>query len=124
MGKLMRVTRGRAYLVAVDIRKRSPTVGEWFGIELSEDSPQQVWAPAGFARGLCALTEGTEVQYKCTAIYNPASESRIRWNDPALSITWPVMNPVLSDLDAQAQTLTEWLASPGAEALAWSDPRQ
>src|SRR6266481_2562780 len=70
MGKLMRVTRGAAFLVAVDIRKGSPTLGKWVGLEASAENKKQVWAPAGFARGFCALTEEVEVQYKCTAIYS------------------------------------------------------
>src|SRR6476646_10283074 len=71
MCKLMRVTAGSAFLVAVDIRKGSPTLGQWFGIEASSENRRMVWAPEGFARGFCALANGTEVQYKCTAIYNP-----------------------------------------------------
>ena len=70
MGKLMRVSRGTAFLVAVDIRKGSPTLGKWFGLEASAENMKQVWAPAGFARGFCALTDEVEVQYKCTGIYN------------------------------------------------------
>src|ERR1700733_15677784 len=69
MGKLMRVTAGSAFLVAVDIRKGSPNVGKWAGIEASVENRRQVWAPAGFARGFCALADGTEIQYKCTGLY-------------------------------------------------------
>src|SRR5689334_24422978 len=65
MGKLMRVTQGAAFLVAVDIRKGSPTLGKWCGVECSSENRRTVWAPAGFARGFCALTDGTEIQYKC-----------------------------------------------------------
>jgi dTDP-4-dehydrorhamnose 3,5-epimerase len=111
MGKLMRVAQGRAYLVAVDIRKDSPTLGQSFGIEVSADDGKQVWAPAGFARGFCALSDAVEIQYKCTGIYNRQAESGIRWNDPALGIAWPVSNPILSSKDANARTLAEWLAS-------------
>jgi dTDP-4-dehydrorhamnose 3,5-epimerase len=112
MGKLMRVTFGTAFLVAVDIRKGSPTLGKWFGIEISADNKKQVWAPAGFARGFCVLSEFAEIQYKCTGIYNNKAESGILWNDPAIGIQWPVKDPILSDKDAKAQTLAQWLASP------------
>jgi len=112
MGKLMRVTVGQAFLVAVDIRKGSPTLGHWFGTEVSAKDKKQVWAPAGFARGFCVLSDYAEVQYKCTGIYNSKAESGILWNDPAIGIQWPVQNPVLSAKDAKAQTLAQWLASP------------
>ncbi|MFB0516112.1 MAG: dTDP-4-dehydrorhamnose 3,5-epimerase [Candidatus Neomarinimicrobiota bacterium] len=115
MGKLMRVTIGKAFLVAVDIRKGSPTSGGWFGIEASAENRKQVWAPAGFARGFCALSEVVEVQYKCTGIYNPACESGLRWNDPEIGIKWPVAEPILSDKDRNAQTLAQWLARPESE---------
>ena len=102
MGKLMRVTRGTAFLVAVDIRKGSPTLGQWFGLEASAENMKQVWAPAGFARGFCALTDEVEVQYKCTGIYNDRAESAIRWDDPDLAIAWPLVGgaPVVSPKDA------------------------
>jgi dTDP-4-dehydrorhamnose 3,5-epimerase len=109
MGKLMRVTYGRAFLVAVDIRKGSPTLGQWFGTEVSAENKKQMWAPAGFARGFCVVSDVAEIQYKCTGIYNKQGESAIRWNDPALHIIWPVSQPILSQKDAQAQTLAQWL---------------
>jgi dTDP-4-dehydrorhamnose 3,5-epimerase len=112
MGKLMRVTLGSAFLVAVDIRKGSPTLGQWFGMEISEKSKRQVWAPAGFARGFCVLSDAAEIQYKCTGIYNNMAESGILWNDPAIGIKWPVTQPILSGKDEKAQTLDQWLASP------------
>lgn len=111
MGKLMRVTLGSAFLVAVDIRKDSPTFGQWFGLEVSAANKKQVYAPAGFARGFCVLSEYAEIQYKCTGIYNPKSESGILWNDPAIGIDWPVNDPILSGKDAKAQTLAEWAKS-------------
>jgi dTDP-4-dehydrorhamnose 3,5-epimerase len=114
MGKLMRVTYGSAFLVAVDIRKGSPTLGRWFGLEVSAQDKKQVWAPAGFARGFCAMSDFAEVQYKCTGIYNPQGESGIRWNDPKIGIDWPIKEPELSGKDRQAQTLDEWLASPAS----------
>lgn len=112
MGKLMRVTRGSAFLVAVDIRKGSTTLGKWFGIEVSSENKKQVYAPAGFARGFCVLSEMAEIQYKCTGVYNSAGESGILWNDPAIGIEWPVKDPILSTKDANAQTLQNWLTSP------------
>lgn len=112
MGKLMRVTLGSVFLVAVDIRKGSPTLGKWFGIEASAENRRQVWAPAGFARGFCVLSEVAEVQYKCTAIYNQQGESGIRWDDPALAIAWPVADAKVSAKDRQAPTLEQWLDSP------------
>src|SRR3989304_5120984 len=99
MGKLMRVTRGRAFLVAVDIRKGSPTLGRWFGIEASAENIILVWAPAGFARGFCVLSEFAEIQYKCSGIYNSQFESGILWNDPEIGIEWPISDPVLSGKD-------------------------
>jgi len=109
MGKLMRVTLGKAFLVAVDIRKDSPTLGEWFGIELSENIKKQLWAPAGFARGFCVLSEMAEIEYLCTGTYNAECESGICWNDPDIGIQWPVKEPVLSEKDKNAQRLSKWL---------------
>ena len=111
MGKLMRVTLGRAFLVAVYIRRGSPTLGKWFGIEASAENRKQLWAPPGFARGFCVLSDCADVQYKCTGTYNPTSESAIRWNDSDLGIEWPVSEPMLSSKDRDAQTLAEWLKS-------------
>jgi dTDP-4-dehydrorhamnose 3,5-epimerase len=117
MGKLMRVTRGAAFVIAVDIRKGSPTLGQWFGIAASEQNHRQVWAPAGFARGFCVLSDWAEVQYKCTAIWNPRAESGIRWNDPQVGIQWPIAagDALLSHKDRDAQTLAQWLARPEAD---------
>ena len=112
MGKLMRVTRGAAFLVAVDLRIGSPAFGRWVGIEATAENRKQVWAPACFARGFCALTDDVEVQYKCTGTYNSKAESSIRWNDPAIGIDWPVREPIVSEKDRNALTLAEWLASP------------
>lgn len=122
MGKLMRVTYGRAFLVAVDIRKGSPTLGQWFGLEVSAENKKQVWAPAGFARGLYVLSDAAEVQYKCSGIYNSKGESGIRWDDPEIGIRWPGSAPILSEKDRNAQTLAQWLASPNADKLRYQDP--
>ena len=117
MAKLMRVTYGTAFLVAVDIRKSSPTLGKWYGLEVSAQNKKQVYAPAGFARGFCVLSEFAEIQYKCTGIYNPRGESGIRWNDPVIGIEWPISNPTLSVKDAKAQSLAEWLKRPESNLL-------
>jgi len=115
MGKLMRVTFGCAYLVAVDIRKGSPTLGNWFGMEVSAENKLQVWAPAGFARGFCVLSDFAEIQYKCTGVYNNKAESGILWNDPEIGIVWPINNPILSEKDEKARPLAEWIKTPESE---------
>src|SRR2546421_7246653 len=117
MGKLMRVTLGTAFLVAVDIRKGSPTLGKWCGVTASPENRKQVWAPAGFARGFCVLSEVAEVQYKCTGAYNSKGESGILWNDSAIGIDWPIKTSEiqLSDKDKNAQTLAQWLARPESD---------
>ena len=111
----MRVTVGSAFLVAVDIRKGSPTLGKWFGVEASTENRRQVWAPAGFARGFCVLSDVAEIQYKCTGLYNNKGESGILWNDPEVGIKWPLQDVQLSDKDKNAQTLAQWLARPESE---------
>ncbi len=109
MGKLMRVTAGEAFLVAVDIRKGSPTLGEWFGETVTAKNKKMIWAPAGFARGFCVLSDFAEIQYKCSGIYSNKAESGILWNDPEIGIQWPVENPTLSAKDKIAKPLSEWL---------------
>lgn len=119
MGKLMRVTQGAAFLVAVDLRRNSPTLGKWFGLEITAESRKQLWAPASFARGFCVLSEYCEIEYLTTGVYNARCESGILWNDPAIGITWPVENPSLSARDEKAQTLAEWLARPESELFTY-----
>jgi dTDP-4-dehydrorhamnose 3,5-epimerase len=121
MAKLMRVTVGTAFVVAVDIRKGSPTLGQWFGTTASAENRLLVYAPPGFARGFCALSDFAEVQYKCTAIYNPTGESGILWNDPEIGLEWPKIDASLSDKDADAQTLAEWLARPESDNFTFED---
>jgi dTDP-4-dehydrorhamnose 3,5-epimerase len=123
MGKLMRVTCGSAFLVAVDIRKGSPTLGQWFGLEVSSENKKQVWAPAGFARGFCVLSDWAEIVYKCTGTYNNKCESGIRWNDPEVGIMWPLTDVQLSEKDRNAQTLREWLASPPSDYFQYGRER-
>jgi dTDP-4-dehydrorhamnose 3,5-epimerase len=110
MGKLMRVAEGSAFLVAVDIRHNSPTLGHWVGETISAEDKRQIWAPAGFARGICALADNTRVQYLCTGSYNASTEAGIRWDDPEIGVKWPIANPLLSEKDQHAQTLRDWLA--------------
>jgi dTDP-4-dehydrorhamnose 3,5-epimerase len=120
MAKLMRVTLGTVFLVAVDIRRGSPTVGQWFGLEVSDENKLQVFAPPGFARGFCVLSDVAELQYKCTAIYNPPREGSILWSDPQIGIEWPIKQPILSEKDVKAQTLAQWLASDAAAAFTYA----
>jgi len=108
-GKLVRVSRGRAWDVAVDLRGGSPTFGKYFALELSEFNRLMFWIPAGFAHGFLALEDDTELQYKCTAEYNAASDGGLRWNDPDIAIAWPDIGiPYLvSAKDAALPTLRE-----------------
>jgi dTDP-4-dehydrorhamnose 3,5-epimerase len=119
MGKLMRVTSGAAFLVAVDIRKGSPTVGQWVGVEATPENRRAVWAPAYFARGFCALTDDTEIQYKCTGIYNGKAESGVRWDDPAIGIQWPLADVIVSEKDRNARTLENWLQSSESDNFSY-----
>jgi len=114
-GKLIRVTRGEALVVEVDLRKNSPTLGEHAQFNLSESNRQMLWIPAGFANGFAALSDWVEVQYKCTAHWNKTGEGAIRWNDPKLNINWGIENQIISPKDNEAQTLEEWLAKPESD---------
>jgi dTDP-4-dehydrorhamnose 3,5-epimerase len=113
--KLVRVLRGAIFDVAVDIRKGSPSYGQWVGCEISAEKWNQLFVPAGFAHGFMTLTEDTDVLYKVDAPYSRESEGAIRWNDPALGIEWPDLgaNAVLSDKDCVAPPFAE-LDSPFA----------
>jgi dTDP-4-dehydrorhamnose 3,5-epimerase len=124
MGKIMRVVAGMAFLVAVDIRKGSPTLGQWIGIDASAENRRQLWAPAGFARGFCVTSEAAEIQYKCTGIYNRKGESGIRWNDTGIGVEWPVRQPVVSEKDSTAQSLSEWLARPESDNFLYEEGRR
>ncbi len=115
MGKLMRVVQGSAFLVAVDLRKGSPTLGKWVGLEASAENRKHLWAPASCARGFCALSDHTVVEYLCTGIYNAKGESGIRWNDPDIAVRWPVADPVISDKDRNAQSFRDWIKSPESD---------
>ena len=106
-GKLVRVVRGCVFDVAVDLRPKSVTFGQWISVELSEQNKKQLWVPPGFAHGFTALSNDTELEYKCTAYYDPEDEDSILWSDPQLSIPWPVTKPILSAKDADAGLLKD-----------------
>jgi len=106
-GKLIRVVRGEVYDVALDIRKGSPTFGEWEGVILSEDNQHQLWVPPGFAHGFVVLSDTADLEYKCTDYYDPSDEGSILWSDPDLDISWPITNPVLSAKDQGAKRLID-----------------
>ena len=97
--------------MAVDIRRGSPTFGEWFGVELSAENFKQIFVPIGFAHGFCVLSDFAEVQYKCSDLYDPAGELRLRWDDPEIAVRWPISDPVLSDKDAATLPLSELMDS-------------
>ncbi|MBE02759.1 dTDP-4-dehydrorhamnose 3,5-epimerase [Marinobacter lutaoensis] len=108
-GKLVRVVHGEVFDVAVDLRRRSPTFGQWEGVYLSGDNKRQVWVPPGFAHGFLVLSEFADFEYKCTDYYDPSDEGAIVWNDPDLAIQWPSgVEITLSDKDAQAPTFREF----------------
>jgi dTDP-4-dehydrorhamnose 3,5-epimerase len=109
--KLVRVVRGAIWDVAVDIRKGSPTLGQWVGAELSADNFRQMYVPTGYAHGFCVLSDEAEVLYKTSALYSPGHERGIRWDDPAIGITWPFAEPLLSDRDRHADMLADYLAN-------------
>lgn len=106
-GKLVRVTQGVVYDVAVDIRRSSPHFGKWVGVELSAENHRMLWIPPGFAHGFLVLSETADFLYKCTSLYHPPSDRSLRWNDPQIGIAWPDlgMPPQLSDKDAAAPLL-------------------
>ncbi len=106
-GKLVQVLRGSVFDVAVDVRRGSPRFGRWFGIELSETTPLQLWIPPGFAHGFCVLSESADFFYRCTELYSPETERSIAWNDPAIGIRWPVAEPLLSAKDRAAPPLAQ-----------------
>lgn len=116
MAKVMRVTRGKAFLVAVDLRKGSPTLGKWFGVEASEENKKQLYAPGSFARGFQTLTDDVEVQYKCSALYDSETQGEIAWDDPQIGIDWPIKEPPLvSERNQISPSFADWLARPESD---------
>ena len=103
--KLLRVSRGSIFDVAVDIRRGSPTYAKWVGVELSAENYRQLFIPRGFAHGFITLTDDVEVQYKADNLYAPACDGNIRWDDPEIGVDWPITPTVLSDKDANAPLL-------------------
>ncbi|HEY0190055.1 MAG TPA: dTDP-4-dehydrorhamnose 3,5-epimerase [Kofleriaceae bacterium] len=110
-GKLVHVTRGEVFDVAVDIRRGSPAFGQWFGALLSADNHRQMWIPPGFAHGFVVTSDSADFAYKVTATYAPEDDRSIRWDDPALAITWPrvwdAAGPLLSKRDVAAPLLAD-----------------
>lgn len=113
-GKLVRVTSGAVFDVAVDIRRHSAHFGKWVGYELSATNKQMLYVPPGFAHGFVVLSESADFLYKCTQFYDPAGEHGIRWDDPAIGIQWPMgtLTPQLSAKDAAAPLLADALLFP------------
>jgi dTDP-4-dehydrorhamnose 3,5-epimerase len=108
--KLIRCTRGSVWDVAVDIRPSSPTFGRHFGAELDEATGHQIFIPVGFAHGFLVLSDQAEVQYKCSNVYNAATESGIQWDDPELAVAWPLdgQSPIISDRDRKNQSFADF----------------
>ncbi len=108
-GKLVRVTNGAVFDVAVDLRQSSPTFGQWVGVELSAQNKRILWVPEGFAHGFLTLEDDTDFLYKCTAPYAPQSEFTLAWNDPAVGVDWPVggLEPIISEKDARGLSLAD-----------------
>lgn len=106
-GKLVSVTRGEVFDVVLDIRKGSPTFGQWFAAELNDENHRQLYVPPGYAHGFCVLSEVVDFQYKCTELYHPEDEAGILWNDPDVGIEWPIKDVILSDKDKVNKCLAE-----------------
>ena len=106
-GKLVRAVTGAVFDVAVDIRKGSPSFGEWVGYELSDSNHLQVYIPPGFAHGFCVISETADFEYKCTDFYAPEAEHGILWNDPSIGIDWPAHDYLISEKDARNKPLNE-----------------
>jgi dTDP-4-dehydrorhamnose 3,5-epimerase len=108
--KLVRVIKGAVLDVALDIRKNSPTYGQHFAIELSEENKMQFYIPEGFAHGFLTLRNDTIFSYKCSAYYNKNSEGSVLWNDPSLKINWDIENPILSEKDLAGKKFSEFVS--------------
>lgn len=113
-GKLVRVTAGAVFDVVVDIRRSSPTFGQWVGVKLSAANKRMLWVPEGMAHGFLCLEDGTDFLYKCRGLYNPANEHSLLWNDPAIGIEWPLdgIEPTLSAKDMAGLPISEAVTFP------------
>lgn len=112
--KLVRVVRGEIYDAFIDLRKDSPTFGQWDSIVLSADNKKMIYIPRGFAHGFCTLTKNCEVVYKIDNYYDPDSEGGIKWNDQDLNIDWPIKDdPIISEKDANAKSFKEFVDKYG-----------
>ena len=109
-GKLVRVTQGTVFDVAVDIRRNSPTFGKWHGEILSAENKKQMYIPENFAHGFCVLSDSAEFLYKCTDFYIPGDEAGLIWNDSQIGIEWPIHEPILSSKDADLPSLSDALS--------------
>ncbi len=109
-GKLVSVSRGAVYDVAVDINPDSPTCGQYVGVELNDENHRQLWVPPGYAHGFCVISEVADFQYKCTDYYQPEDEGGLLWNDPDVGIPWPVAEPQLSAKDQLNPRLRDLLS--------------
>jgi len=115
--KLIRVINGKIYDVFIDLRKGSPTFGQWDSINLSAGNKKMIYIPRGFAHGFCTLTENCEILYKMDNYYAPNSESSIRWDDPDVGINWPMNNPIISEKDLKAKSFREFIERYGGLEL-------
>lgn len=106
-GKLVRCVRGAIFDVAVDLRRGSPTFGQWEGHVLDDETHRQLWVPVGFAHGFQVLSDVADVAYKLTSLYDPETEAEVAWDDPEIGIEWPLPDPLLSDRDRAAPHLAE-----------------
>jgi len=106
-GKLVSVLEGEVYDVAVDIRRGSPTFGQWIGVMLTAENHRHFWIPEGFAHGFCVLSEFATFSYQCTDLYDAKADGGVRWNDPAIGIDWPVSEPLLSGKDSKTPLLAD-----------------
>jgi dTDP-4-dehydrorhamnose 3,5-epimerase len=109
-GKLVRCARGRVWDVVVDLRRGSPTFGEWEAFELDDERHHQLWIPVGFGHGFCVLSDTADFTYKCTSAYDPATESGFRFDDPDVGIEWPELELLCSERDRSAPRLAELAA--------------
>ena len=110
-GKLVSVSLGRVFDVAIDIRKESRTFGKWYGVELTQENQWQLWIEPGLAHGFVVTSDVAHFHYKCTEFYCPEDEGAIRWDDPEIAINWPILNPELSKKDREAPSFKEYTST-------------